>query len=253
MGDDDERAPMGDQEPFEPFEGGQIEVVRRLVEEEEIGRFEERLRQGDAGLLAAAEGLDLHLPVRLVEAEPVQDRLGAMLDVVAAARLEGDRGGVIFGHQLFERRVVGRRAEGVFDRGHPLAQGVEGREGIQRLLADVAVAGEPRLLREIGDPQTAHRRDGAAARVLDPGDDFQEGRFADPVRPDDADVLGLADLERDAGENQVADEALFEIVDGQDRRWHGCAHLSTTTARPLLGAREYCTRLMIRESGVEEG
>src|SRR5207253_1355475 len=91
-------------------------------------------------------------------AEAVQHRVGAVLDLVAAARLEGEGGGGVLGHHLLERDVVRRLAELVLQPAHSLAQGGERPEGDQRRLAGGAVALERRDTRWQGRPGVVRYR-----------------------------------------------------------------------------------------------
>ena len=58
VGDDEDRALVGDQVLLQPGDGLGVEVVGRLVEEEDVGGLEQELAEGDAALLAAGEGVD---------------------------------------------------------------------------------------------------------------------------------------------------------------------------------------------------
>ncbi len=83
MGDDDEGAPEVAQVAFEPLDRGDVEVVRRLVEQEQVGIGEERLREQHPQAEAAGELAHRPLvPLRL-EAEAGEQRGGARFRVVA--------------------------------------------------------------------------------------------------------------------------------------------------------------------------
>jgi len=66
--DENEPAREGEEPLFEPVEGGEIEVVRRLVEEEEVRLLREDGCEGRARLLPAGEGG--HLPGEGILGEP---------------------------------------------------------------------------------------------------------------------------------------------------------------------------------------
>ena len=55
MRDDDERAVVADQELAQPVDRVEVQVVRRLVEQQRVGMAEERLRQQHAHFLAALQ------------------------------------------------------------------------------------------------------------------------------------------------------------------------------------------------------
>ena len=61
MGDDQDRAGIGAQMPFEPRDGLGIEMVGRLVEEQQIGLFEQQPTHGHAAAFTA--GKVLHAPI----------------------------------------------------------------------------------------------------------------------------------------------------------------------------------------------
>ena len=54
---------------LEPFDRGHVEVVRRLVEEQEVGVAGQCARERGARELAAGEGLEVALEVVVREAE----------------------------------------------------------------------------------------------------------------------------------------------------------------------------------------
>src|SRR5690606_40845709 len=86
-----------------------IQVVRRLVEEVDVGRRDELPREGDAPAFAAAQRRERPPPRLLgIEAEPVQDGVDAWGDGVAALPLEPFEVAVVAGARLF-RWVVGQR------------------------------------------------------------------------------------------------------------------------------------------------
>jgi hypothetical protein len=67
VGDDDERAAIGLEEPLEAREPVEVEVVRRLVEQEHVEPGEEDRSQSDARGLAARDALE---PAVEVDPEP---------------------------------------------------------------------------------------------------------------------------------------------------------------------------------------
>ena len=107
MGDHDDGAVVVAQIVLEPAEGLEIQVVRRLVEEEERGGLEEEARQRGAHPPAPRELHERPREVDVAEAEPGQDdpRLG--LEPVAAERLEA----VLEIPVPRGQRVVGRLVE----------------------------------------------------------------------------------------------------------------------------------------------
>ena len=74
MGDDQDRARIIAQMPFEPIHGFGVEMVGRLVEQQEIGLFEQQLAQRDAAALAARELVDRPVVGRAAAARPSPGR-----------------------------------------------------------------------------------------------------------------------------------------------------------------------------------
>ena len=76
VGDEEQRDTAFDEQVFQPFDGGDVEVVGRLVEEQDLGRHGQGLRQGQALFLAAGQGADAGLRI---ESETVDHPLGLCL------------------------------------------------------------------------------------------------------------------------------------------------------------------------------
>src|SRR4029077_15932722 len=133
---------------FERAKRVDIEIVGRLVEEEEVGALLQHLRQMHAVALAARELPDLFL---LVGAAEVEERaIGPAGDLAAA------------------------EVDLVLPAGDLLPHGVGGRQRVARL---VDIAG----LYGLADPEAA------AVRLLLPGDHAEERRLAGAVGANDAD------------------------------------------------------------------
>ncbi len=221
VGDDQAGAGPSSQEAFQPLQHLQIEVVGRLVEEEQIRVGEEGLGEGNAGLLAAAEAVDRLGELSFGEAEAHQNLIGAVLDVVAAGGLEAGLEAVVLREQRFQLGS-GRRTHCRLDLPHSIGRGKNRCERQACFLADRAIAGETRFLRQVGDAQARGVDDAPGVRVLQAGDDAEDGRFAGAIDADEGDVLALAQLEGDTGEDLVRNVRLGEIGDGKDcGRGHG--------------------------------
>src|SRR5699024_1015420 len=76
------------EEIFEPLQHVEIEMVRGLVEKQQVRICEQCFREGDARFLAPAEAGDRIVELVLREAEPLQYLVGTMLNIVAASCLE---------------------------------------------------------------------------------------------------------------------------------------------------------------------
>ena len=73
---------------LEPLEALDVEVVRRLVEEQQVGVGRERSRQRGARQLPAGEGVERAVEVVVDEAEAAHDRRGAVAPGPPARVLE---------------------------------------------------------------------------------------------------------------------------------------------------------------------
>ena len=89
-------------------------------------------------------------------------------------------------HLLFHRKKIGKRPL------HRIVQGL--------------VPGEAGDLGEVSDPGPAGKVDLTRARGLPPGDDRQQGRFPDPVVPDQGDPLLWVHLGGELGEQLIPAE-----------------------------------------------
>jgi hypothetical protein len=91
VGDEDDRRVELLQGLLEPLERLDVEVVRRLVEQQEVRAGRERAGEAGAGELAAGERLEVAVEVGVGEAEAVDDGVRALAPRVAAD-------GLVLGH-----------------------------------------------------------------------------------------------------------------------------------------------------------
>ena len=193
MRDEDDRPGETVHERLELREPVPVEVVRRLVQEKQVGFHEVDSREGHPCRLAAGESVEHSVEVD-AEPDPRARRRRARVEVAAAEREEPREGHVVaVGHRVGRVRVAGesvcRRLElefGRSDAGQPC------QPRAKRL------AGTPlRLLPEMGDcrPRRIERDDAGIGCLLAP-EQPQDGRLADAVRPDEPDARARTDLER---------------------------------------------------------
>ncbi len=163
VGDQDERARELEQALLEHLERRDVEVVGRLVEDQQVGGLEHQPREQDARLLAAREPADRR--VELLGAE--QEALRPRGDVDAAA-LEDHR--VPVGRERARSESVGVEARAVLLEEHDLQAGraldrarvgrlLPGEQAQQRGLAAAVRAeqAQPRARRE-DEVEAAHDR-----------------------------------------------------------------------------------------------
>jgi hypothetical protein len=120
MRDQDHRRVERFELPLEPLEVADVEVVRRLVEEKQVGAARERARKRRARQLAAGEGAEGPIEVVLREAETANRGCGAIapgptarvLEASLSLRIAPERGVVV--RALCHRQL--ERPELVLDR-----------------------------------------------------------------------------------------------------------------------------------------
>jgi hypothetical protein len=165
---------------LEPLEALHVEVVRRLVEQQQVGVAPERARQGRPSQLTTRERLEPAVEMFVTEAEAAQDSGCALAPVVATGVLEPRLCLAVAAH----RRV---RVVSVCHRALEPPELVLQRQQVgrtrQHVLAECQVALERRALVVQRDPGPLLECELAAfqARLADEGS--QQRRFPGAVRP----------------------------------------------------------------------
>ena len=179
VADQDQGAAVIAQKPLQPQGGFEVEMIGRLVEQQQVGLGEEDRGERDAHPPAARQIGNRPALHRVVEAEPGEDAGGPArrrmgidldepgLDLGGAQRLRpglplGEQAGalIIGGEDRFERASLAAR----------------------------------RFLRQETDPVPARQLDRPAIRLQDAPDQVQQGRFAGAVAPDQPDLAALGEL-----------------------------------------------------------
>ena len=196
MGDDDERARVGLHEPLESCEAVEVEIVRRLVEEQDIETREQNRRQREPCRLSTRERLHDAAHVDR-EIEVGKRRRGPRLEIRAAEREKSRQCAVVV---VGRTGIIGKPTRGRAERRLGGAHTCPASEIVpQRLVIETLG-----LLLEI--PGCEPRRDpGDRARV---GRDLtrdqpQKRRLANAVRAYDAESASITDRERDPVEHRV--------------------------------------------------
>ena len=200
-------------ETLEPRKAVEVEVVRRLVEEEDVEARKQGRRELDAGELAArqvaesrgrvvlhfelgADGSRTRGEVRTAEREVALERMCVRLDRL---RIVGD---------------LRRQAIELFPRGRDSAPACE-------VLLDGLVRVAVSLLREISDREVGRRAaDSASVHFLQPGEDAQQRRLPDAVRADEPDPRTRRNDDGDVLEDALRAVAL-RYVGGDERAGRG--------------------------------
>ncbi len=219
-----ERAVVGDDhgaagalldEPLQPGEAVEVEVVGGLVEQEHVEAGEQDRGERGARGLATRQRRRLQVEQRRVEAEVAQHGLCARLQVGAAEAEPGLEGlGVAVGRAVRVRgHGGGRLLHARVRRRHP----GPAREVLLHALAGRAVGLLRQVARDAG--REPHR---ALVGRVDAGEDPQQRRLTGPVRPDDAEHVTRRDGHRHAGKHGVRAVRLLDLPRDQ-RPGHGLA------------------------------
>ena len=184
MRDGDDGALVVGEEPLEPEHGLRVEVVRRLVEKQQIGRGEQQPAQRDPPALAARERR--HVAVAVGDAQRVHRviEVGVELPGVAAVDLILDGG--LLGEQRVEVGVgLGELPR---DRGEPVEQIAQLPHPVLDVLAHGLRVVELGLLFEQADGRSRRELGDPRRGLLLAGHDPEQRRLARSVRPQHADL-----------------------------------------------------------------
>jgi hypothetical protein len=153
VGDEDDVARIVDQMLLQPGDALGVEVVGRLVEQQDVGLFEQQLGQRDAALLAAGQIVDravarraaqrIHRDLELVVEAPAVDRVDLLLKL---AHLR---------HQRVEVGVLGRIAHDRRDLVEAVHHVGDGANPVHDILLDRLGRIELRLLLQIADADSS--------------------------------------------------------------------------------------------------
>ena len=200
--DDDEPAGEGADESLQTLEPVEVEIVRRLVETEDVEAREQDGREGRARRLAPRQRRGCATE-RDREAEIGADGAGARLEIPTAEREKPAQSSVV---------ELGRvSSAGGESRGCPLELELGGGhagsapESVEQRFVRACFT----LLRDIADGEIARRtRDRPAVGLVETCNQPQQRRLADAVWADDPEAAARPDTERDLIENRLGAVAL---------------------------------------------
>ena len=206
--DDDPRARAGD-EALEPVEPLEVEVVGRLVEQEDVEAGEQDC--GQSGARGLAPGQRHHRQLQPLRRKPDvrAGRPRAGVQVVPAERQEPlERLRVRGDHGRLAVEPFGQRIEVRLRLGNARAPREVSEQGLVRPALG--------LLRHVPDGQARGRAgDRSRIRLVQPRRDPQERRLPHPVRPDDAEPGARRHGKRDPDEDRVGAVGLGDAVEGE--------------------------------------
>ena len=210
--DEDDGMRVGVEVFLEPVARFEVEMVRRLVEQQQVGLAEQQLGKRDAHLPAAGKRFRRPLEVVGAEAEALKDGRGLQLDAVAVAEAEPVlQLAVALEHRLVLAFGNGRIAEPLFELVHLRLHAEEPFEGAARFLEQRAAGMGQAVLRQVADREGSGFEHAAAVRFVEPRHDAQQGRLSGPVRSAQSDPLARRDLPRHTVEQDAIAERLGEL------------------------------------------
>ncbi len=226
----EQRAGKRLQEALEPDDRLDVEVIGRLVHQQDVGSPEQHTRHRHAHLPAAGQRAHVALDPLVVEAEPVQHFARLRLEAVAAKV-------VVFLLHFAEAREDAIHLAGLRRVGHGMLQRLE----LMVQVAEAAAAGNGLVehgaarhlldvLAEVADRQLLRHRYVALVGRLFPDDHAKQRRLAGAVRPDEADLFSRIELE-----GGVDEEHLFAVLladSGEGNHQTNISPWATSTACP---------------------
>jgi hypothetical protein len=217
VGDRQDRARVALEVPLQPLDRLGVEVVGRLVEQQERRLLEQQLAQRHPAALTTGEGVDDRVGRRA--AQRVHRLVQPAVEVPHVRRVELALQGAGLVVELVEVgvRVTHRHVEVV----EPLHLRLELADGLLDVLEDGPALGQRRLLLEHPDRGVGVDDGVAVVRVLEPRHDLQERRLARAVGPDDADLGAVQERQGDIVENDLVAMGLAHVAQREHVLSHG--------------------------------
>jgi hypothetical protein len=222
--DDDDCGVELDELALEPLETGDVEMVRRLVEEQEVGISGQGPGQRGTGELSSGEARERAVEVSRREAEPSGCSGGVVAPTVAPGLLEPRlRPGIAAQRLSIVRAGRHRLLEGPQLR----FEGEELNRGRQHVLTQCEVLVERRSLVVQRDARALRERELAAVRLQLARENSQERRLARAVWAHQGHPLSALDLEADAVEERIAGDLLAKRRGDDDSHGAAAGYLET--------------------------
>lgn len=196
VADDDDRLPRLDEEVLEPLDRLDVEVVRRLVEEEDIGLLQEELRQLDTHTPAPTKLARLSREVASLEAKAKERQLDSLVvvDLFDSVVLLTQRRHLLDDRHILGTIVVGAGIEGLVELLHTGCHLVDVAEGLFSFLEDGAPIFGEEMLGKVSYLHTRGDVDLPAGRLARTAEDLQQGALTGTILSHEGDaVLGVDD------------------------------------------------------------
>ena len=201
---------------FEPVAGFQVQVVSRLVEQQQVGLGQQQLGQRDAHLPAAAELVGLPRPIFLAEAEAGEHAAHLRVERVAVERVKALlqhgvalRRGLVLGPGVIE---LGQLPGQLLDLALHLAQFVEDGEAF---FEDGAAGELQALLRQVADAHAARLLQRAVVERFQAGQHLHQRGFAGAVGAHQRGLFLVADEPVGLKKQHPRPEPLAGILQGK--------------------------------------
>ncbi len=211
---------------LEPLDRGHVQVVRGLVEHQQVDFRDQQPSQRGPSLLTARQLCRRSRPLDLREAKPGERGVHAHVQRVAAARLEVVAQMLVLGR--LDGRCAGRLELGqapfhLDQRDCARTDGVtHGRRGRESRV-------QVRLLGREAHAQAARPEDTAAVGLVDAGGQPQQRRLARTVGADQADTFVARDRHADRVEDDLGTDLPMGGLQPQDRHYFSFAGLRPAT------------------------
>ena len=193
---------------LEPLERGDVEVVGRLVEQQQVGVARERAGERRARELAAGERRERAVEVLVAEAEAVQRRVDLVAPAVAAGVLEPRLGGRVGAERGRVGRALGHRR---LELGQALLDRQQLLGAAEHVVAQRQLALARRALVVQGDPRALGEHELAAVDRGLPREHPQQRRLARAVAPGQRQALPALEPERHAAQQRLPHHVLGEV------------------------------------------
>jgi hypothetical protein len=212
VADEDDRVRILGQVFFQPVARVEIEMVRRLVEQEQTRTSEQEASQRDPHLPPARERRRVLAQIVVGEPEAAQYGRDFQIDAVAFTPAE----------PLLQLRVPGQHrlvfcmrravvAEPILERGDLRFHVEQGLEREAGLLEQGAPAVDEPVLRQVSDREAGRLDDLTGVRLVEAGEHLEQRRLAGAVRAAQPDALSVIDLPGDFVEKNAVAEGFREL------------------------------------------
>ena len=233
MGDGQHGAGVGLEVALQPVHRLGVQVVGRLVEQQQVGLLQQQLAQRDPAPLAAGEHVDHG--VRRRAAQRVHRLLELGVDVPGVAVVEL---GLHVAHLRHQRVEVGvRLGHGHAQLVHPGLQPLDVGDGLLDVLQHRLALGQRRLLQQDADARVLGQHGVAVVGLVQAGHQLEQRGLAGAVGADDADLGAREERQGDVVEHDLVAQRLADVVHGVDELRHGTFSTSSLRDRCAVSGR----------------